>query len=141
MDDASLRDRATAAEPVVSALRDGIPSAMWAEDDGGVIGFMDTVDFECELGAASGGNRIHPSPEDLLRRSPCAAKCGVVEVRVYAVREVVPQNLWDDDEDEEAQGTLKRKGLSSGHLGTGKWMAIVETDLGVEVRAKLERPA
>lgn len=26
--DASLRDRATAAEPVVSALRDGIPSAV-----------------------------------------------------------------------------------------------------------------
>lgn len=108
--DADRAVAADAAEPEVSALRASIPSAMWAADDGGVIAYMDTVDFECELGAASGGNRIYPSPDDLKRHSQCWQRCGITEVKVFAVREVHPQNLWDDeDEDALAQAIEARR--------------------------------
>jgi hypothetical protein len=52
---------------------------------------MDRVDFDYELGAALGGNTIHPSVEDL--REPATHdldECGIVEVEVRLVRVVEP---------------------------------------------------
>ena len=51
-----------------------------------VIGYMDLVDFEFELGAAQGGNRIYPSVEELTSGKKCISQCGIVEVKVEAVR-------------------------------------------------------
>jgi len=71
----------------------------WAEPDGEVIGYMCRTDFECELGAASGGNTIYPSVEDLKRYKPCAESCGVVEVEVRYRRIVEPGTMHDDEND------------------------------------------
>jgi hypothetical protein len=62
---------------------------MYADDDGFVVGYMDLIDFECELSAASGGNVIYSSPEEVLTHRKCAVECGVVEVEVRARRIVV----------------------------------------------------
>ena len=51
-------------------------------------GFMCRIDFECELGRASGGNRVFPSVEDLFKDHDCAHACGIVEVEVRLVRVV-----------------------------------------------------
>lgn len=52
------------------------------ETDNYVIGYMDRTDWAYEIGAASGGNRVYPSVEDLKRDSPCTTNCGIVEVEV-----------------------------------------------------------
>ncbi len=65
---------------------------MMSEDDGSVIGYMCAIDFECELGAAAGGNIIYPSIDDLKRCHKCWENCGIVEVRTYFSREIVPSN-------------------------------------------------
>lgn len=56
--------------------------AMGAEEDGAVIGYMCAIDWECELGLASGGNRVFPSIEDARETLKCAEGCGIVEVEV-----------------------------------------------------------
>ena len=61
---------------------------MWAEDDGSVTGFMCLTDFECELGGASGGNTVYASITDCKARRKCTDTCGIVEVKVTAVRVV-----------------------------------------------------
>lgn len=55
---------------------------MTAEEGGEVIGYMCAVDWEFELGAASGGNRVFPSKEDALKHLKCGKSCGIVEVEV-----------------------------------------------------------
>ena len=75
-----------------------IPSAMMGEEDGSVLGYMCLTDFEFEVGAASGGNRIFPSEEDLRRHKKCADGCGIAEVRIIGVR-VVSEAVWPDDDD------------------------------------------
>jgi len=72
------------------------PSAIWADEDGGVTGYMCLTDFECELGGATGGNIVHPSVEDLRKRRGCVDRCGIVEVEVRA-RRVVQEASYDDD--------------------------------------------
>jgi hypothetical protein len=57
------------------------------------IGYMCMIDFEDELGEASGGNTVYPSVEDLKRHHDAWESCGIVEVKVTRVREVAPQNL------------------------------------------------
>lgn len=57
--------------------------SMNAKERGGpVIGYMCATDWECELGAASGGNTVFPSKEDAMRNLKCAESCGIVEVEV-----------------------------------------------------------
>lgn len=56
--------------------------SMNAEEDGTVTGYMCAVDWECELGAAMGGNRVFPSLEDALESLKCGKVCGIVEVSV-----------------------------------------------------------
>ena len=42
-----------------------------AGPDGSVIGYMCAIDWEYELGAASGGNLVFPSVDDLKRSHVC----------------------------------------------------------------------
>jgi len=59
------------------------PKPFNREDDKDyVVGFMCMTDFEFELGAASGGNIVYPSVEDLKRRRTCVHSCGIAAVRV-----------------------------------------------------------
>lgn len=51
------------------------------ESDGYVVGYMCTTNWEYELGAACGGNRIYPSIEDLKENSKCWKQCGITEVK------------------------------------------------------------
>lgn len=53
-----------------------------------VIGYMDKVDFDCELGQAIDGNKVFPSIEALKKFKPCVKQCGIVEVEVR-LREVI----------------------------------------------------
>jgi hypothetical protein len=52
------------------------------KDDTFIDCYMDLVDWECELGCASGGNRVYPSIEDLKEHNRCWQGCGIVKVRV-----------------------------------------------------------
>ena len=56
---------------------------------------MCKVDFECELGAAMGGNLVFPSIEDCRKHRKCVDQCGIVKVRVSGV-EVVQEENYDD---------------------------------------------
>ena len=67
-----------------------LPTSMNREDDGSVIGFMCMIDWEFELGAACGGNRIYPSLDDLKQNHPCWKACGVAEVEVRIKSVAVP---------------------------------------------------
>lgn len=63
-----------------------------------VRGFMDKVDFECELGGAMGGNKVYPSEDDCARcNAGCIDQCGMVEVEVRLVRVVRPDRFGDDE--------------------------------------------
>jgi hypothetical protein len=72
-------------------VSDSSPTSMQGHDDNRsiVTGYMCLTDFECELGAAMGGNRVFPSIEDAKLHKPCWPHCGLVEVEVRAVRIVV----------------------------------------------------
>lgn len=62
-----------------------------------VVGYMCKVDFDCELGGASGGNTVYPSVEDLKRSMGCTDQCGIVEVIVTRSRIVQEENFkWYD---------------------------------------------
>lgn len=74
--------------------------AMNAEEDGSVVGYMCMTDFECELGAASGGNVIFPSVEDLKSRLRCWEGCGIVKVKIEYVETILPSRLDEDAEDD-----------------------------------------
>ena len=53
---------------------------------------MDGVDFQHEIGCASGGNVIYPSIEDLKEYSSCWEGCGIVECEVTFKEWIVPQD-------------------------------------------------
>lgn len=72
---------------------------MWVEDgEDFVIGYMCLTDFECEIGAACGGNSVYPSVEDIRKHRRCVETCGIVEVEVRARRIVQEpkEDKWDD---------------------------------------------
>lgn len=76
-------------EKVLRALRQPPALPMWREEgDNFVIGYMDKVAFECELGGASHGNRVFPSVEELQESCKCWEQCGIVEVKIEATRVV-----------------------------------------------------
>lgn len=89
-----------------TALNEAITSRSWerpaypmaGNPDGSITAYMCLTDFECELGAASGGNRVHPSIEDLKASRQCVESCGIVEVRVYATK--IVKEASDDYETE-----------------------------------------
>ena len=67
--------------------------SMNEEPDGSVIGYMCAVDWECEIGAALGGNVVCSSVDDLKRVRPCCESCGIVEVRVLFSRVISEGSL------------------------------------------------
>lgn len=64
-----------------------------------VLGYMCGVDWECELGMASGGNTVYPSGEDCEKRRKCTEQCGIVEVKVYFSKWIKEQNLIGDGDE------------------------------------------
>lgn len=70
--------------------------AMNANEDGSVTGYMCLIDWECEIGSASGGNRVFPSIDDLKKSHTCWEGCGIVEVEVRFKRVVVPSRDYDN---------------------------------------------
>ncbi len=65
-----------------------------------VKGYMCAVDWQYEIGAASGGNIVHPSIEDLKEKRRCWRRCGIVEVEVKFSRWVEAQNIMEQEDDE-----------------------------------------
>ncbi|MBL8844749.1 MAG: hypothetical protein JNN24_03165 [Hyphomicrobium zavarzinii] len=83
---AELRKIAAIASPEnADAL---IPMGRENDGDTHVTAYMCLVDFECEAGLASGGNRVYPSIEDIREHRKCVAGCGIVEVEIRATRVV-----------------------------------------------------
>lgn len=64
--------------------------------DPGTVGYMCTVDAECELGGASGGNTVYPSVKDLERCAPgCYKSCGVTRVHVILGDIIIKRDYMD----------------------------------------------
>jgi hypothetical protein len=59
-----------------------------------VTGFMCKTDFDCELGAAKGGNLVYASEADLRASRGCLDECGLVEVEVSLVRVIQEDNFF-----------------------------------------------
>lgn len=83
-------------------MRKPIPMGRENVDDDFVTGYMDLVDFECELGMASGGNAVYASIEDLRKQHPCVKQCGIVKVKVEAI-EVIQETDYSDMDDTEIE--------------------------------------
>jgi hypothetical protein len=47
-----------------------------------IIGYMDKVDFDYELGNNKRGNTVYPSIESLKEAKPCTTECGIIEVEI-----------------------------------------------------------
>jgi hypothetical protein len=45
-----------------------------------ILGYMCKIDWEYELGEASGGSKVYYSKKDLLKHHSCAKHCGIVKV-------------------------------------------------------------
>lgn len=95
-------------------------------DGSGVVGFMCLTDFECEVGAAVGGNKVFPSIDDLRRCRPCADSCGIAEVRVVGVKIVQPAKDYDFSD---AAKAMSASGQDQNGLGVKPASAVGETDL------------
>ncbi len=59
------------------------------------IGYMDKIDFECEVGLADGGNVVYPSIENLKKNKKCVSQCGIVKVEVKLIEVVEEGTLFD----------------------------------------------
>lgn len=70
-------------------------------------GYMDKTDFEHEVGAALGGNRIFPSIADLVANKKCVTSCGIVRVKVE-LDEVLLGSDYANKEKEERQEIIKK---------------------------------
>ena len=84
-----------------SKIRDRVVKTIADKREGhAIVGYMDKVDFDYELGTAGGGNVVYASIEDLIEHEPCAAtECGIVEVEVR-LKEVIKK---DDFKTKEGQ--------------------------------------
>lgn len=71
-----------------------------------VIGYMDKVDFDYELGEAIDGNKVFPSLEALKKYKPCTRSCGIVKVEVR-LKEVIQ----DTDFSENIRKAIAKKEL------------------------------
>jgi hypothetical protein len=77
---------------------------LWGDEKGNVIGYMDKVDWDYEIGGAAGGNKIFPSIDDLKHCKPCVDSCGIVEVEVR-LRRIIKES----DFSERISAAKKRK--------------------------------
>jgi len=81
-----------------------------SDEDGVITVYMDKVDFDYEVGAALGGNKVFPSIKDLEKNKPCTKECGIVEVEIRLKRVI-----RESDFSESIERGLKRiKEQSSG---------------------------
>lgn len=55
--------------------------------------YMCGVDFQYEVGNASGGNKAYPSIKDLKEHAKCWKGCGIVELELTLVKWVRKQNF------------------------------------------------
>lgn len=55
--------------------------------------YMCMIDWQHEIGEAAGGNTVYASLNDLKKNHTCWEECGVVEVEVTHVRDIVPQDI------------------------------------------------
>lgn len=83
---------------VLGDVKQDMPCEDCEEDEamGLIIGYMDKVDFDEELGRALDGNRIFPSIEALRKGRPCCTQCGIVEVEIRLsriIQETVDPNV------------------------------------------------
>jgi hypothetical protein len=66
-----------------------------------IPGWMCKVDFDFELGEASGGNKVYASEEDLKRHAACVSECGMAEVVVMSAEDFralsLAANITSDD--------------------------------------------
>lgn len=76
------------------------PMGREGEDDTFVDGYMCSVDFECELGMASGGHRVFGSIDDLLNHKKCVYQCGIVKVRVQYLETITEPDYNIETEDD-----------------------------------------
>jgi len=53
-----------------------------------IIGYMDKIDFDCEVGGNPNGNIFFTSIEDLQRERTCSEFCGIVEIEIRLKRVV-----------------------------------------------------
>lgn len=68
---------------------------MWGDDNGVVVAYMDKVDWDYEVGGASGGNKVYPSIDDLELCKPCVASCGIVEVELK-LRRIIEESDFSE---------------------------------------------
>jgi hypothetical protein len=81
-------------------MTDYTPHPMGAEEGQDyVIGYMCLTDFECELGMASGGNRVFPSVGDLKEHFKCVSGCGIAEVKVSFSRIIEPGKQLEGEQE------------------------------------------
>jgi len=97
----------TAPKEMIDHEKKTFTEPIWGDEQGVVIGYMDKVDFDYELGGAKGGNRIFPSVKDLEENKKCVKSCGIVEVEVRLRRVIRESNF--DEEIEEARKKAKQK--------------------------------
>jgi hypothetical protein len=55
--------------------------------------YLDGVDWQHEIGEASGGNRVYGSVRDLKENNRCWESCGVVKCNITLVEWVEEQNF------------------------------------------------
>lgn len=63
-----------------------------------VIGYMDKVDFDHELGDNPNGNEVFPTIDAVLRNRKCSRICGIVKVEVTLL-EVVQDEVDEEEND------------------------------------------
>jgi len=82
---------------------------IWGDEQGVVTGYMCKVDWDYEIGGASGGNRIYPSINDLRKCRKCVDSCGIVEVEVRLKR-VVQESDFSENIERAMERAREKKG-------------------------------
>lgn len=59
-------------------------------------GYMCKIDFDHELGEASGGSKVYASVADLRKEHDCVDTCGIVRVHIVLEEVMVETKLTDE---------------------------------------------
>lgn len=68
-----------------------------------IVGYMDKVDFDEELGKNPHGCLVFPSIEALANTKGCIGECGIVEVRIELARIVLATEFKKMSKEEQEQ--------------------------------------
>ncbi len=92
-------------------------------DERVVIGYMDKVDWDHELGRAIDGNKVYPSIEALKKHETCTDTCGIVEVEVRLKRiiaesdfSIKPHKMYGVTSIDRETGERKRETITGEEL-------------------------